>query len=320
MLEVSREGEGKETKTVFRINFSSLDLIQTCKRKAYWALERKLESKGFSPALTFGKAVHKAMEVWYCSSKKSRGKSCAACDDTQAKMLQGLDFSSHGPCPRCSAVWAFLIEGAELKTLPEGDKRSPENGLDILNHYFDERLDDPYEVLHDSHGPIVERPCEVKILGSDTLDIYLHGTIDMIIKDLGTGQTTICDHKTTSFLGKEFYNKIKPNFQNSGYFLLAKEALGIRPDAFMINGVQVAKIKRDTVRQFVKIDDWELEELVHAHYKACLDYEECLRTSRWPMTAPGPCSNYGGCSFHGLCDIPETLRENVVEMTYQRKD
>ncbi len=302
------------------LNFSSLDLIQTCKRKAFYALEMRLKSKFPQEALIFGKAVHSAMEVWYCTSRDQRQRSSGACDDTQAQMLQGGEFKSHGSCPRCSAVFAFLQTGQELGDLDASDKRSLANGVDILNNYFDERIKDPYQVLTDSKGPLIERSCEIKLFSSDTLDVYFHGTIDMIVVDSLTSQIIICDHKTTSALGKEFFNKIKPNFQNTGYYLLAKEVLDVKADLFMINGIQVAKLKRDSNKQFVKIDGWEIEEFFLAIHRACLEYQECLKSAQWPMTAPGPCSNYGGCLYHDLCDIPPSLRENVMKMSYIKEE
>ena len=50
---------------VFYINSSSVDLIQTCRRKAYYALERNLRGGDESEAQLFGTAIHRAMEAFY---------------------------------------------------------------------------------------------------------------------------------------------------------------------------------------------------------------------------------------------------------------
>jgi hypothetical protein len=305
-------------KWTFWINYSSLDLIQTCKRKVKFALIDRLRSQAPASALIFGSAMHKALETWYASPLEHRKKSSAQCDDEQARMLienNGFE-SSHGPCARCSAAYAFLKAGDELQALPPEDKRSRGNGLDILNHYLDERLEDPFLVLSDDHGPVLERELETLIFEDSHDRIYVHGTIDMIAQDQQTKAISIWDHKTASFFRKDFFARIKPNFQLSLYWLLAQRELASRPSEFTINALLVAKQKRDTIRQNVVIADWELEELRDACHQACDDFRRCLRSDRWPMSTPGPCNNFNGCPYHDLCDTPPELRKTVAEGSY----
>ena len=136
-----------------RINFSSMDLLQTCLRKSFLSLVRELRSDVQSPALTFGSGIHAAMEVWYAASHLHRNIGSVNCDDNHALMLAGQEpLKEHGSCARCASIWAFM-ESVRGKLTESHEARSPENAIHILNNYFDTYLDDPYDLLIDGDGP-----------------------------------------------------------------------------------------------------------------------------------------------------------------------
>lgn len=307
----------EDGKTVVKTNFSSIDVLQTCMRKSQLLLKRQLTVQNEAPALIFGKGTHKALEVWYCAPRVNRKRGSVQCDDSHAQMLAGSDPIDHGPCARCSSIFAFL---EETRVLTEIDgSRSPESGVNILNNYFDVYLDDPFEVLHDDQGPLCERTAEAVIYEDSDLRIIFFGTIDSILRNRETGEVIGCDHKTTSSLGKDFFNRIKPNFQYAGYWFLMRESLGLRPTQFMVNGIQVAKTKQDLSRQFATITDEEIEELRQAVVWNVRNYLRCLSTDVWPMSAPSACSQWGGCSFKRICEMPKTLHESVISADFITK-
>ncbi|HUR97952.1 MAG TPA: PD-(D/E)XK nuclease family protein [Pyrinomonadaceae bacterium] len=307
---------GPDGKLDIRINFSSLDLIQTCKRKAYLSLERGLRANEESAPLSFGSAIHKALEVWYCAPRASRKESSAECDDSQALMLAGAAPLSHGNCVRCASVFSFIERGNALRNLPDGDKRSLSNGTAILNAYFDHYAHDPFRIAEDEDGPICERKFEFLLTEDDRRRITFFGTIDAVLVNEETNTLLVTDHKTTSQLGSDFYNRVRPNFQYVGYVLAAHRALRLNTSAFMSNGVQVAKTKKEFARQVTRVTEEDFTELTHAVEYAVDDYLRCKERGVWPMSSPNPCCMYGRCAYAAICEVPEALKENVISAMY----
>lgn len=318
MLSVRRSPEGK---TVVKCNFSSLDIRQTCMRKAQLALHKTFQVGTEHAALTFGQAFHKAMEVWYSAPITHRRHGSVTCDDSQALMLSGQPPLPHADCARCAAVFAFLEHS---RVLSENDgARAPENAMNILNNYFDVYLDDPFELLKDDMGPFCERSFEMKIFDGEMLgrptEVWFFGTIDSILRNRATGEVIVADHKTTSSLGKDFFNRIKPNFQYTGYFWAAKEVFGLKPVQFMVNGVQVAKTKQEVARQFTSITDEEIEELRQAILWNVLNYLRAEQGGFWPMSTPSACSMWGGCTFKRVCELPSSLHNSMLSAEFITK-
>ena len=279
-------------RTVVRINSSSLEIIQTCKRKAYFALHQKLVGQEDSPALLFGTAIHKALEVWYTYPRVQRNGSIAKL-----------------------AIDAFHGAAAALNTLDATDKRHPSNGEKTLESYFEKYKDDPFEVMSDDKGPIVERRFEFEIYCDEYLRIIVFGTIDVVLKNVETGTLIVADHKTTSALGTDFYQRCKPNHQYTCYVMGAQKALGLTTDLFMVNGLQVAKTKKEFARQVTQRTTDDLNEFTQAVLWAVRAYLD----DTWPMGPVSACAMWGGCSYRQICEVPASLRQNVIEAMFVKK-
>lgn len=304
--------------TEVRINSSSLGIILSCPRKAYYSLKRNLRAKQESPALTFGKAIHKALEIFYSGSvserfipENFRDRSDLLAAGTYDVLFDELLFR---------AVRGFIETAAPLKGLPDSDKRSIPNGVWILQEYFKTYINDPYTVAVDGHGPITERTCEAKLFEQDGLRIILFGTIDVILKNEANGTVIPADHKTASQLGSDFYNRIKPNHQYSAYLWLAQQCLGITTDTFLVNALQV-KAKPVTARgqapNFARqVTTRSPEDIREFHDAVCFavgSYLRCEKAEMWPQGHVDNCGMYGGCAFLNVCSAPSNLRENVLE-------
>lgn len=324
-----------------RINYSSLDLIQTCMRKALYTLELGYRANMEAPATLFGRAIHKALEVWYTTPAAQR-VTAHNTEDLQYAYLgaitQGLNpraLPLTGQCARASAVLAFLETASPLRALGDTDKRGLENGLRILNSYFDRYKGDNFEVVSDELGPMCERTASTELLTTSFLDhlgqrvhvtVELFGTVDMVLRDTQTGLTYICDHKTTSSLGVDFLNRLKPNWQYCGYTLLGKSALNLADPLFMVNGLQVAKTKTDFSRQFVNFDTSDFDELVDAiehqtvrYLRALREFQDLRSERAFPMSAPYACTMWGGCEFRDVCIMKPAMRANALATLYTTK-
>ena len=306
--------------TTVKINFSSLDLIQTCLRKAHYSLTLGLRSTEESTALSFGSAIHKALEHWYQLSDDERVLPKSL--EESAELLsfgQGLDrLASHGAL---EAIRQFCLLGQSgLAQLPETDKRSLQSGVRILRSYFKHYANDGFVVYRDTNGPLIERRVEFPIddffLNGKLIKVIYHGTIDCVLIHKDTKVVCVVDHKTTSALGNEFYQRCKPNHQYTGYVWLAKQALGIDTNMFMINGIQTAKTKTEFARQITERTEDDFFELQRAVLSATKRYLESGEFGH-PMNSPNPCSMYGGCQYRKICELPEKMKEQVIKLEYK---
>lgn len=306
-------------RTELRINYSSYALMNLCKRKAHYALERKLISNHESPATLFGRAIHGALEVWYCAPRDSRRSASAECDDSVALMESGQEPLQHGRCVRCAAQARFLEISEPLKHLEPSDKRSRRAGTAILDAYFDHYADDPFTVLCDSIGPVSERRLELVLAEESDSRVVFFGSMDCALKNERTGHIVLVDHKTTSSLGLDFISRINPSAQFRGYMAAFRAAYPqFDTRTFMVNGIQVAKTKQSFLRQFVEIDDGAIAEWREAMLDSAYDFwARSQAGGPYPLVASDACSSWGSCQYRSICEVPSTLREGIIKAQYQ---
>ena len=322
MMSVETREDGH--KTVY-INPSSLTLLQTCPRKSYYQLARNLVSRDSAPALTFGTAIHRALEIYYTGAREERV--------LPNKFKENIMLMCHGqtlPDESSSILYRAtrgFIECAEpLTNLPDSDKRSIANGGWLLGEYFESRVFDPYEILVLNGKPQVEQLLETSVFTSPMLDINLFGTVDAILQNQSTGQIVVCDHKTSSIVGNDFYNRTKPNHQYTAYVLLAQQALGLTTDNFMINCFQVKarpKTARGTGPNFLhlitKRTPEDIEEFILSLTYYVGEYLGWLESGFFPYGPVDACANYGKCNFLDVCSAPSNIKENILTANYKDK-
>ena len=317
MLSVKKLGD----KTKVRINSSSLTIIQECPRKARYLLSEEWRAENESPATLFGSAIHKALEVYYSTPLKDRSR---------IPKLDELELMSFGHAhrdeenPLVKSIRAFLVKAEPLGKLPPEDKRSLQNGTWILWNYFKSYVDDPYVTYYDDSGPFVERDFSFTLYEDDKLEIEYFGRIDLVLRNSGTGNLLVCDHKTSSIVGNDFYNRLKPNHQYTGYLLGTKKCYALDTDSFLVNCLQVKARPRTKYGQAPHFprqitvrseDDYaEFRETVRDSVRNYLYFSE---NGIWPMGSTSICANYGGCMFLQVCAAPETLRENILKSKFK---
>jgi hypothetical protein len=305
-----------------RINYSSLAVIQTCLRKAELMLYEKFRSKVESPATLFGTAVHKALEVFYSAPREERMIPVNFAERADV-MIEGPDAGPTSSELLFRCIRTFLTHAEPLRALPDNDKRSLSAGVWLLCHYFRTYIDDPFTVLTDERGPITERFCESILLDSAELQITYFGTVDVVLRNDRTGVILPCDHKTSSVVGNEFYSRLKPNAQYSGYCWLAQNALGLDVDSFLVNALQV-KSRPVTARggppqlprQVTKRTQADLAEFKESVIHGVRTYIRATQERLWVLGDVNSCSMYGGCTFLPVCSSPAEIRKNVLEANF----
>lgn len=303
-----------------RINSSSLSLIQTCPRKTFYQIVAGWQAKQGSAPLIFGHAIHKALEVFYSHTCKDR--------DLPVNFTEFAPLIAHGaPAPEdhflYRALATFVADAQPLAMLPETDARSIASGVWLLTHYFKTYLNDAYVIHVDDLGPFTERRFTVPLLKRPGLSVELFGTIDFALRNEASGEILIGDHKTSSRMGSEFLNRIKPNHQYTGYMFGAREAFGITSEHFMVNGLQV-KSKPLTARggpptftrQITRRSNADFAEFRDVIEEAVTNFLRWTDTARWPLGIADACANYGGCQFLDVCSAPNELRQNILESKF----
>jgi hypothetical protein len=322
MISVSEENG----KTRVKINSSSLGVIQECMRKAQLNLNEGWRSAVESPATMFGRAVHKALEVFYCGEPEER----------ILPKYENLEMMAYGHKPPQTnndliyrSVAAFLEVAQPLAALPESDKRSNQNGVWILSEYFKAFADDPYVAYKDENGPFIERTFTYRFYEDDSLIIDIFGTVDFVFRHLVTGALIGGDHKTASFLnfgGSSYFDREKPNHQYTMYCMGLNRVFGLAVEDFMINVVEVkAKPKTKAAkgvsfpRQITKRTEEDFTELNEVIMDSVLRYLHALKTSTYPMGGVDACNKYGGCSYKEICASPHSLRETILKNKFIRE-
>lgn len=315
-------GVTQDGRMLVRINSSSLVLAQSCWRKFDLTILRGLRPQLEPAATLFGSAIHKGLEVFYCGDRTERRipsnyasiMQMIACGVWQEEWVVELFFR---------AARAFVLKAEPLSALPPENKRSIACGVWILQHYFQAYLTDPYTVLIDEKGPMVERSFTMRIHEDDKLVIETFGQIDLIVRNEVTGTVLPADHKTTSQLGQSFYQRLKPNHQYTFYTWAARDVFGLDTTSFLVNALQVKEKPKtsrgtppDFARQITSRTPEDFEDLRHT---LCLFVNQFLRLREegyFPQSAPGPCSDYGGCSFLELCSAPSSLHPTIIKSRY----
>ena len=318
MLTITESG-GHRT---LRLNSSSLSVIQTCARKSQYLLYDGWHGKTEADSLLYGRAMHKALEIFYEVDSKHR------------ELPQNFDRLA--PCLTAETepdekhfIWdamkAFVQVGDSLKNLPETDKRSLTSGIWVLSHYIKTYLHDGYSVYRDEKGPFLERKFTIDYGEFSGISVHLFGTIDFAFQSEVNGTVLIGDHKTTSMMGNPFLTRIKPNHQYTGYLIGAKQAFGLDGEQFLINGIGV-KAKPVTsrggpptfTRQVTRRNETDFKEFRDVVAEAVHSYLRWKSLMTWPLGPVDACSNYGGCQYLDVCAAPNQLRNNILESKFER--
>lgn len=303
-----------------RINSSSLALLQECSRKSYYSLVEKWRSEVEGVATVFGSAIHKALEVFYKGEPSTRKLPTI---NQMELMAYGHRVDGEDTDLLLRATRAFVTEAQPLRELADGDKRSIPNGVWILWHYYNTYLNDPYVAHVDEHGPLVERDFTFRLFESRDLIIDYFGRIDLVVRNIETGMIHVADHKTSSVVGDDFYNRLKPNHQYTGYLMGAQKCLGLSTNEFLVNCIQV-KPRPKTVRgtdphfprQITTRDEGDFREFVDTVVHSVVNHLACAKSGIWPLGNVNSCTLYKGCQYLSVCAAPRQLRENVLSSKF----
>ena len=300
---------------VLKIDNSSLENFAACDRASFYRLILGRTSAG-SSALTYGKAIHAALEVLY---------------------RDGFDL------PRMLSAGAAVFA---LDPPGEGEWRTyttfQQAILGYCNHYgIDEVTGDAFEVQTDKDGaPYVEAKfedhigeiqldCELPfvgeqiVAGSDSqepvhvskLQIVWTGMIDLIARH--HDRVGIMDHKTTSVEGPSYYDSFNMSQQFIGYIRSARKLTQLDVQGALLNVIIGRKPSKtgtslDFSRRWYSYPEHLINEWQDDVLSLIEDFVERLKSGYFPKRTLWCTNKFGTCPFMNVCTLPSEHRDMML--------
>jgi len=295
----------------FMIDNSSTEKIMTCRRAAEYYIGYKRQINGSRWALTFGRIVHKVMEV------RARLIKSYITPDVVTAMLTVADeeFKKHQP--------------------PEDDFRNYAFLVDLINEYNTTYPHESYTTVVHNQKPLIEigfihplgeitlnTRCAVRNPDGSiterfvsTIKIMQTGRIDQVVSH----QDKIfgLDHKTTSMMGPTYFKEFEMSSQMVAYKWAIETLTGLPVQGFVINALGLRKPtktgKKLEFQRYVvstsaeSVDEWRRDTLSHlSNYFADCVEGFTPKGTKWCM------GKYGACEFFDVCTLPHDQRHTLL--------
>jgi len=294
---------------LFMDNSGWLESMQTCDRYLeYKALHRRIES-GEKAALNFGSAIHLALEHRY--------------------RKYGTEFL---PDTYYAEVAKILTSFFDEHPVPADDFRNL-NWADTVIRKHNEKYEiEEFALLGDpdTNKPMVELSFSVPLFTwkgrLDDKDVVIPiiytGRIDLpVVLD---GQLYVMDHKTTSMLGAQFFERMKMSSQPKGYCWAMQKATGKQVAGYVVNAIRTkqpplyvtegrtsSKGKNQSPetwwneslqRERYHLQPNELEEWEQNTIALVNQFFKNYQAGYFPMKTT-QCTNFGRCPYYDVCSL-----------------
>lgn len=281
---------------------TALQAYMACPREYYFSMHLHRRARGSSPALAFGTAWHKALEIHY----KSGG------NEDLVELMVRSSWEAHDAVDDYRTLDRVLLDYRKYRRTYGTPDEESSRGQGRTVGYPDEPM---VELSLNAHAEPLIHPWA--------------GKIDRII-ELG-GLYYVEDHKTTSRLDRNYYRGFDLSQQMMGYTFLAqhlmpsKQVVGVR-----INVAHVLKTGTNFERQLFTYSPAQLDEWARNTNKWMYRLSEDIKEWQgytswrgdeipWPIAHYGDngCSRkYGMCSYHSVCSVSPRLRQGMLESQF----
>lgn len=264
-------------------DYTMMSTFQTCRRRYNYRINRGLVPKEKAMPLTFGGAIHQALDYWHMSQR------------TREDCLRMIE----------------IFKANFQEDLERDSKRTVQMGEWVLRNYASTYAMEPFKVVASEQEFVLELPNGNNFIGR----------IDKIVN--WDGMFWVVDHKTTSSMGYQFGKKTKPNMQLEGYVWAARElgyhAVGVLVDAILVAKGLLQATSRAKLTPLARFDNYVSEETLNEWYHAVENIQEdikrCEESGVWYPNYDA-CTYYGECPYRNLCIEDTTVREKRVELDY----
>ena len=294
---------------LFEIDNTSLEGFLACDRAAFFNLVLgRTGIKG--AAITYGKAIHRALELHYKDQA-----------DLPTQLQAGNEI---------------------LSTLPynPSEWRGPESFQKAIEGYHKKYPSEPFSLIQLDSTPAVEQAFtyhlgEIKVdktlvfsaeqivadcndpkpLYINTLQICWTGVIDLLVQQ--QNHIWVIDHKTSSVVGPTYFQGFELSQQFTGYVWAASKILGQRVSGALLNVIAGRKPTKtgtslEFFRQYFPYADWQLAEWENDIMTLVADFVHRLTTNNFPKKTLWCINKFGVCPYHDVCKLSPDLRPTLL--------
>lgn len=269
---------------------SSLTDFLHCSRR--WFIKHVLRrtTTGTSPALDFGSAWHRVMEL-----HNKHGRLDSAAIAAVAADFHLIDTEDHRNFPMLDAAYTkwLSLEHADFQ---------------------------PYLV---DGKPVIEGAFSFPLTDS----IMWCGKIDRLVQ-LANGKPAVIDYKTSSADSQQFWGAFEADLAQTGYLWAATQAMGTMVDTFIIQAHFTYKVPRAAdvmfkeriyIRDHRVFTEWR-EMICHAAatmsdlYSVAADFsaEDVLCNGAHANRAACYAHKYGPCPYISICNMPDPAARRPI--------
>jgi PD-(D/E)XK nuclease superfamily len=285
---------------VLEIDNSFIERLIACPRSLqYDRLLKRIPAES-KPSLSFGTAIHAALEWRY---KNLKNASPTVADEQRI-------------------VDEVLTPHFAAQPTHEEDHRTLAYAHEVLRQYNKRYNSEPFQLLTDSKGNVMAEMsfclplCEVS-----GVPVYYTGRVDLPVQ--WDGMIVVVDHKTTSMLGSFYFDGQKVSPQYEGYAWAFEQITQQRVGGYCINAIRTKEMPAKPKSGW---DAWWDESFGrHKEYLRPGQIDEWHRNTTslieeffWhynrgymPMKKKA-CTMYGKCAYYDVCYLPETNRPQML--------
>lgn len=190
------------------IDNSTYSTYQICPRKAFYRQMLNLVPIGFTTATSFGSAIHKALEFIH----------------------------THRELSLPEQVMGGFTEFCKIYPTQVEDYRTREFGLKIIKAYVTQYQRDSFKIVNKPEQGFA-------FLLNSTYTLV--GRFDCVIEYLDAPGLWVFDHKTTSRMGKDWWEQWRMDTSLDVYILAAQSLLSQPVLGMTINGIGTGKTAHD---------------------------------------------------------------------------
>lgn len=301
-------------------DWSSLECFLTCNRSALWKLvHSRIAKPGI--ALTFGGAIHAALEVYY-KLRDSPDKSkvlelCRKAIDNIYKDYSLDYFNEYRTPDYCYECFLKYIQHYNQEHLVPVEA----DGKLLIEFSFVldlAELSIPSSVFHTyGLGTLTDdKTKESSASGDIKVHVKWTGICDMIANI--NGENWVIDHKTTSILLNDFFDGFNLSMQPIGYVNAARLAfLHLNIIGFMAN---ILACRRPTKtgknfephRSFHRYEEFHFEEWKNDAINLISEFIYNLVKNSWPKKTTWCVGKFGKCPYLDVCSLPPAHRIHLL--------
>lgn len=301
-------------------DWSSLECFLSCNRSALWKLVHSRTTKG-KAALTFGGAMHAALEVYYkLHSDPDKTKVLHLCRQAIDRAFEEVTinyFDEYRTPDYCYDCFLKYIQNYANEALVP----VVENGKPLIEFSFAFDLAEmtiPANVFHtyDIGRLTNNEKKELSAAGDIRVHVKWTGICD-IVADIN-GENWLIDHKTTSILSADFFDGFNLAMQPIGYVHAARMAFPhLNITGFMVNTLACRKPTKtgkgfEPHRSFHRYEDWHFDEWKTDAINLIGEFVYNLTLNCWPKKTTWCVGKYGKCPYLDVCSLPPAYRLDLL--------